>query len=135
MGSKESGEEEEEEGMLHVKAVLVVLLLEEAEGVKVGVHTSKVGLTPPPTLPMNCPVLGDTPAPSITTALHPGVGGRRFTPVTVKLNPPVGGTGREGEVAKASRIEGEYAKGIGEVMASGVVAGAATAAAADAAAA
>ena len=133
MGSKESGEGEEE-GMLHVKAVLVVLL-EEAEGVKVGVHTSKVGLTPPPTLPMNCPVLGDTPAPSITTALHPGVGGRRFTPVTVKLNPPVGGTGREGEVAKASRIEGEYAKGTGEVMASAVVAGAATAAAADAAAA
>ena len=104
-----------EEGMLQVKAVVAGVVV--VEGEKVGVHKSKVELTPPPTLPMNCPV-GDTPALSITTALHPGVGGRRFTPVTVILKPPVGGTGRAGEVASASSIAGEYAKGVGEVMAS-----------------
>ena len=121
VGSKE-GEEEREEGMLHVKAVVAVavgvVVMVEVEGEEnVGVHKSKVELTPPPTLPINCPV-GDTPALNITTALHPRVGGRRFTPVTVILKPPVGGIGRAGEVASASRIAGEYAKGVGEVMAS-----------------
>ena len=97
--------------MLQVKAVVVavgvVVVVVVVEGEEnVGVHKSKVELTPPPTLPMNCPV-GDTPALNITTALHPGVGGRRFTPVTVILKPPVGGIGRAGEVASASRIAGE----------------------------
>ena len=103
---------------MQVKAVVVegvVVVVVKVENV--GVHKSKVELTPPPTLPTNCPV-GDTPALSITTALHPGVGGRRFTPVTVILKPPVGGTGRAGEVASASRMAGEYEKGVGEVMAS-----------------